>query len=92
MQATGTRLPSLDAVLSRLDVGVCYICPDGTLGSFNAPYLKLLDLQPSELMKFFLVVALARYFHGLSQEEVSRPTYLLAPLIIIAMPVLLILP
>lgn len=53
--------------------------------------LRVINLQPSELMKFFLVIALARYFHGLSQEEVARPTYLIAPLAIIAIPVLLIL-
>ena len=35
---------------------------------------RLFQLQPSELMKIALVLVLARYFHGLSYEEIGRPT------------------
>ncbi len=48
-------------------------------------------LQPSELMKITLVLALARYFHGITLEQVSRPLYLLAPLLLISLPVILVL-
>lgn len=52
--------------------------------------LELLQLQPSEFMKIALIVVLARYFHRLNVEDISRPHYLIAPLILIAAPVLLI--
>ncbi|MFQ6018415.1 MAG: rod shape-determining protein RodA [Kiloniellaceae bacterium] len=42
--------------------------------------LKVLQLQPSELMKVALVLALARYFHGAVAEGIARPAYLLVPL------------
>ena len=47
--------------------------------------------QPSEPMKFMTVLALARYFHGLSNEDVGRFGYLIIPVFLIAAPVLLIL-
>jgi len=53
--------------------------------------LKVFQLQPSELMKIALVLALARYFHGLTLEDVGRPTFLIVPLIMILVPVALIL-
>ncbi len=42
--------------------------------------LKFIQLQPSELVKVTIVLALARYFHGLSSEEIARPFYLLVPI------------
>ncbi|GHD63654.1 rod shape-determining protein RodA [Thalassobaculum fulvum] len=53
--------------------------------------LGLFQLQPSELMKITLVLALARYFHGLTWEEVGNPLNLIPPLLMIAMPVVLVL-
>ena len=53
--------------------------------------LGFFQLQPSELMKVALVLALARYFHGLTHEETGRITYLLPPLLMIAAPALLVL-
>ncbi|MBT6138039.1 MAG: rod shape-determining protein RodA [Rhodospirillaceae bacterium] len=49
------------------------------------------QLQPSEVMKLALVLALARYFHGLTHEEIGRPHYLLIPLAMIGAPVVLVL-
>lgn len=48
-------------------------------------------LQPSELMKIALVLALARYFHGLTPEQVGRPLYLVLPIAMTLMPVGLVL-
>ena len=48
-------------------------------------------LQPSELMKIALVLALARYFHGLTLHQVGRPLVLLPPLIMVLVPVGLVL-
>ena len=49
------------------------------------------DLQPSELMKIALVLALAAWFHRASWERVGQPLFLLVPLAAIAAPVGLIL-
>ena len=43
------------------------------LGAQRWIELGPLQLQPSELMKISLILALARYLHGLSVEDVSRP-------------------
>ncbi|MGD9617110.1 MAG: rod shape-determining protein RodA [Alphaproteobacteria bacterium] len=49
------------------------------------------QLQPSEVMKIALVLALARYFHCLPPENSGRVRYLLVPALMIAVPVLLVL-
>ena len=53
--------------------------------------LGYFNLQPSELMKIALVLALARYFHGLSLEDVERPTRLIVPLLMVFTPAGLVL-
>jgi rod shape determining protein RodA len=53
--------------------------------------LGIIKLQPSELMKVGLVLALARYFHGVSADEVKRIPYLLVPLLLIGLPSALVL-
>jgi len=53
--------------------------------------LKFIQLQPSELMKVTIVLALARYFHGLTPEETARPFYLLVPIALTLAPAALVL-
>ena len=53
--------------------------------------LRFIQLQPSELMKVAIVMALARYFHGLSPEEIARPFYLLVPILLTLAPAALVL-
>lgn len=53
--------------------------------------LGFFHLQPSEVMKITLVLALARYFHGVDIEEVGRPTMLVMPLLMVAAPAILVL-
>jgi rod shape determining protein RodA len=53
--------------------------------------LKVIQLQPSEIMKVALVLALARYFHGIGPEQIGRLTVLFAPLLLVVAPVLLVL-
>ncbi|MBN9553996.1 MAG: FtsW/RodA/SpoVE family cell cycle protein, partial [Alphaproteobacteria bacterium] len=48
------------------------------------------DLQPSELMKVSLVLALARFLHGNSVEEVSKPLNLGIALAMIGIPALFV--
>jgi len=45
-----------------------------------------LDLQPSELMKIALILALSRFLHGKSIEEVSKPVPLAIGLAMIGIP------
>ena len=52
----------------------------GPLGSF----------QPSEIMKLGLVLALGRFYHGLSADRARLSWYLLIPVAIIAAPTLLV--
>lgn len=53
--------------------------------------LGIVQLQPSEIMKISLVLALARYFHGLPSENTGRLVYLVVPLLMIAVPTVLVL-
>jgi rod shape determining protein RodA len=52
--------------------------------------LGIIQLQPSEVMKIAIVLALARYFHGASYEDVGRPIYLIVPILMILVPVALV--
>jgi rod shape determining protein RodA len=61
------------------------------LGAQRWIELGPLELQPSELMKIALVLALARYLHGLGSGEISRPLRLVVALFLIAAPVVLVL-
>jgi rod shape determining protein RodA len=53
--------------------------------------LGVIVLQPSELMKIALVLVLARYFHGLTADQVRRPLVLVPPLAMVVLPVGLVL-
>lgn len=50
-----------------------------------------LQLQPSELMKIGLILALSRFLHGILVEDVSRPTRLIPALLLIVLPAGLVL-
>ena len=50
-----------------------------------------LQLQPSELMKIALVLALASWFHRASWERIGNPLFLIPPVLAILTPVALIL-
>lgn len=53
--------------------------------------LGFFQLQPSELMKIALILAIARYFHGASIQEVRSVRFLIPPALMMAIPVALIL-
>lgn len=53
--------------------------------------LGFMNLQPSELMKIALILALARYYHCLSKDEVGQYSRLIMPVLLIAAPVVLVL-
>ena len=49
------------------------------------------SVQPSELMKVGLVLALARYYQGLAPNEISWPRRVIVPLLLIFVPVVFVL-
>ena len=53
--------------------------------------LGFMDLQPSELMKITLVMFLAAYYDWLPAKKVSRPFWVLLPVLIILAPTALVL-
>ena len=65
----------------------------GEMGKGSQRWLDLgfMNLQPSEFMKIALVMALARYFHCLSDEETVQLKSLVKPIILIILPVVLVL-
>ncbi|MBF0354309.1 MAG: rod shape-determining protein RodA [Alphaproteobacteria bacterium] len=64
----------------------------GTIGMGAQRWINLgvIQIQPSEIMKIALVLALARYFHGASHEDVGRPLFLLPPLGMVFLPAALV--
>lgn len=53
--------------------------------------LYIIQIQPSELMKIALILAMARYFHLTSIAETSRVKNLIVPLLLILMPTVLVM-
>ncbi len=53
--------------------------------------LGFIDLQPSELMKITLVMFLAAYYDWLPAKKVSRPFWVLLPVLIIILPTVFVL-
>jgi rod shape determining protein RodA len=53
--------------------------------------LGIIQLQPSELMNVALVLALARYFHSLANEDVERIRFLIVPALMVLIPAALVL-
>ncbi len=78
----GVALVLLVAVQIRGSVG---------MGAQRWIDLGFIQLQPSEIMKVALVLALARYFHGASYQDTGRPTFLLVPVVMVFLPVGLVL-
>jgi rod shape determining protein RodA len=65
----------------------------GTVGMGAQRWIDLgfVLLQPSEVMKVALVMMLAAYYAWLDPARVSRPLWVIAPLILILLPVALVL-
>ncbi len=80
----------LYAIVLVLLVGVELM---GQMGKGAERWINLgfVQLQPSELMKITLTLALARYFHGLPPEQVGKPLSLIPAITLILIPVGLVL-
>ncbi len=53
--------------------------------------LGVIQLQPSEIMKVAAVLALARYFHGISIDDIGRPLRLIMPALLVLVPAALVM-
>ena len=53
--------------------------------------LGIIKLQPSELMKIAVVMALARYFHTSTPDDMRSIRYLILPVIVILVPVAMVM-
>ncbi len=69
-----------------------YVDIKGHIGMGAQRWINMgfIQLQPSEIMKVATVLALARFFHGATAEDVRNPLFLAAPLGLVAVPILLV--
>ncbi|MGI9370031.1 MAG: rod shape-determining protein RodA [Ruegeria sp.] len=65
----------------------------GTVGMGAQRWIDLgfMRLQPSELMKVTLVMLLAAYYDWLPEKKISRPVWVIAPVILILIPTFMVL-
>jgi len=78
-------------IIALLLVAAVLVRGTQALGAQRWLVLGPISLQPSELMKFALILVLARYFHQLPARNISKPMAVLIPLAMVAVPMLLIL-
>lgn len=73
-------------------VMLLYVDVAGHIGMGAQRWINLgfILLQPSELMKVAIVLALARFFHAATIDEVRNPLFLIRPLLLVALPVALV--
>jgi len=65
----------------------------GTIGMGAQRWISLgvIQIQPSEVMKVAVILALARFFHGQTLAEIGRPLTLVVPLVLVLLPVALVM-
>ncbi|WP_374576058.1 rod shape-determining protein RodA [Phenylobacterium sp.] len=63
---------------------------DTRMGAQRWLDLGVISFQPSEVMKIGIVLALARFYHGLSAQSAKMSWWLLVPAAMIGVPVLLV--
>ena len=61
------------------------------MGAQRWLHLGWIQIQPSEIMKIALILALASYFHGRTIEELKTIRHMLTPLAMVFAPMLLVL-
>lgn len=76
-------------------LGIClllivYFKGHDAMGATRWFRLGFITIQPSEIMKVFLVLAMAKYFHNIEVEEIQTIKYVILPLTLIFSPAILI--
>ncbi|MES2914278.1 MAG: rod shape-determining protein RodA [Pseudomonadota bacterium] len=84
-------MAGLAYALSFLLLLVVQFFGDVGMGAQRWIDLGFIRLQPSEMMKFTLVMMLAAYYDWLEPKRVSRPLYVLIPVFLIVIPTVLVL-
>ncbi len=64
---------------------------DTNMGAQRWLDLGIISIQPSEFMRFALIMALARFYQATHGDEISHPFNLVVPMILIGLPVLLVI-
>ncbi len=85
------NLSGLAYAVSLLLLVAVALIGDERKGSQRWIDLGFMDLQPSELMKITMVMFLAAYYDWLPAKKVSKPLWVLLPVLIILVPTALVL-
>jgi len=78
-------------IVSLALLGAVEYIGSGAMGAQRWIDLGFFQLQPSELVKVAMVLALARYFHGRTHAQIGNPFYLVPPLLIVFLPAALVM-
>ncbi len=78
-------------IISVLMLVAVDVIGKGAMGAQRWLDFKVIQIQPSELMKIALVMSLARYYHHLSREQVERIVYAIPPVLAMLVPVALVM-
>jgi len=85
------RVAPIAYVVSLILLVVVHFFGETGMGAQRWIDLGFMQLQPSEVMKVSLILALAMYYDWLEPERVSRPLWVALPLGITLIPVVLVL-
>ena len=85
------RVAPIAYIVSLILLIVVYFFGETGMGAQRWIDLGFMQLQPSEVMKVSLILALAMYYDWLDPERVSRPLWVLLPLVITLIPVVMVL-
>lgn len=85
------RVAPIAYIVSLILLIVVYFFGETGMGAQRWIDVGFMQLQPSEVMKVSLILALAMYYDWLDPDRVSRPLWVLLPLIITLIPVIFVL-
>lgn len=85
------RVAPIAYIVSLVLLVVVYFFGETGMGAQRWIDLGFMQLQPSEVMKVSLILALAMYYDWLEPDRVSRPLWVMLPLVITLIPVVMVL-
>lgn len=69
---------------------IVYFSGHYAMGATRWFRIGFITVQPSEIMKVFLVLSMAKYFHNIEAEDIKKVKYFLIPMMFILVPAYLI--